>query len=84
MGPIKIKYFASPYGELVLGAYKEKLCLCDWRHRKNRDAVDARIQQGLKTDYREQDDLVLDKAGQQLRKLCISHPDLAEHDKHKM
>lgn len=66
MGSIKIKYFASPYGELILGAYNSKLCLCDWRYRKNRGAVDARIQRGLKAEYLEHDDPVLEKAQQQL------------------
>lgn len=40
--------------------------MCDWRYRKNRDAVDARIQQGLKAEYLEHEDVVLEKTQQQL------------------
>ncbi|MDN5216891.1 methylated-DNA--[protein]-cysteine S-methyltransferase [Fulvivirgaceae bacterium BMA12] len=48
---IEIAYFKSPVGELILGAYGEKLCLCDWRHRKMRDAVDNRIKTRLNATY---------------------------------
>lgn len=40
--------------------------MCDWRYRKNRDAVDARIQQGLKAEYLEHEDVALEKTQQQL------------------
>lgn len=66
MNQINIKYFASHYGELILGSYQGKLCLCDWRYRKKRDAVDSRIKQGLNAEYIEKDDLVLDEAQSQL------------------
>jgi methylated-DNA-[protein]-cysteine S-methyltransferase len=63
---IDINYFDSRYGELILGSYDEKLCLCDWRYRKKRDAIDSRIKQGLKADYREKDDSILQDARKQL------------------
>ena len=43
MNHITICYFKTPYGELILGAYEGKLCLCDWRYRKMRDRIDKRI-----------------------------------------
>lgn len=63
---IKIKYFDSLYGELILGSYNEKLCLCDWRYRKKRDSIDSRIKEGLKAEYTEKDDIVLKYARRQL------------------
>jgi len=51
---IKIEYFKTPYGELILGSYEERLCLCDWRYRKMRVSIDNRIKAGLKDDYREE------------------------------
>ena len=63
---INIYYFDSQYGELILGSYDGKLCLCDWRYRKKRDAIDSRIKQGLKSEYAEKDDSVLKKARRQL------------------
>ncbi|MDA9261796.1 T9SS type A sorting domain-containing protein [Flavobacteriales bacterium] len=49
---IKTTYFKTPLGELVLGSYEEKLCLCDWRYRKKRDSIDTRIKMGLKSDFK--------------------------------
>lgn len=63
---ININYFDSNYGELILGSYDNKLCLCDWRYRKKRDAIDSRIKHGLKADYREKDDNILQDARTQL------------------
>lgn len=49
--PIKIQYYKSPVGELIIGSYDEQLCVCDWRYRKMRTTVDSRIQKGLDADY---------------------------------
>lgn len=48
---INIQYFKTPVGELLIGAYDDKLCICDWRYRKMRTAVDKRIQKGLNAEY---------------------------------
>lgn len=48
---INTSYFTTPFGELILGEYKNQLCFCDWRYRKMRDQVDSRIQKYLKTQY---------------------------------
>lgn len=48
---IIISYFKTPFGELILGDYKEKLCLADWRYRKMRGAIDKRVQSGLNANY---------------------------------
>jgi methylated-DNA-[protein]-cysteine S-methyltransferase len=63
---IKIAYFKSLYGELIIGSFEGKLCLCDWRYRKMRNAVDKRIQSGLGFDYTEGNSDVIDKTRQQL------------------
>jgi methylated-DNA-[protein]-cysteine S-methyltransferase len=63
---INIQYFESTYGELILGSHDGKLCLCDWRYRKKRDAVDRRIKAGLNAEYLEQDDSILSAARRQL------------------
>jgi methylated-DNA-[protein]-cysteine S-methyltransferase len=56
---IKIQFFKHPYAEFVLGAFEGKLCLCDFRYRKMRSAVDARIQSGLKATFVEKNDPLL-------------------------
>jgi methylated-DNA-[protein]-cysteine S-methyltransferase len=63
---IAIKYHKTDYGELILGSFDEQLVLCDWRYRKMREAVDNRIQKGLKADYLESDSTVIDLAIRQL------------------
>lgn len=63
---ISIKYFKSPYGELILGSFDHKLCLCDWRYRKMRAAIDERISQGIKAPFIEEGSNVLDKTREQL------------------
>lgn len=48
---VTLREYQSPCGELILGAYNDRLCLCDWRSRRNREAVDRRIQRFLNCDY---------------------------------
>lgn len=51
---IAIQYLNTPAGELLSGVYNGKLCILDWRYRKQRDAIDKRIQKGCKAAYVEQ------------------------------
>ncbi len=48
---IKIAYHRTKYGELIIGSYQDKLCLCDWRYRKMRESVDKRIKTYLDTEF---------------------------------
>jgi methylated-DNA-[protein]-cysteine S-methyltransferase len=43
MNIIYTKIFKSPYGELLLGDFNGKLCLCDWVYRQKIGAVKHRI-----------------------------------------
>ncbi len=63
---IIVRSYRSPFGELLLGSYNDELCLCDWRHRKMRQAVDTRIQLGLQADYAEGDSRTINEAIAQL------------------
>lgn len=56
---IQINYYKTAYGELLLGSYDDKLCLCDWRFRKMRPAIDTRIQNGIGAEYQEGDSAVI-------------------------
>lgn len=51
MNNIHTCYYKSPVGELIIGIYKNKLCLLDWRYRKQRIAIDHRISKGLNASY---------------------------------
>lgn len=63
---IAIHYFKTPFGELILGSFKEQLCLCDWRYRKQRMAVDMRIKKGLEADFKEETSVVIEETKKQL------------------
>ncbi len=67
MSKIEIQYHKTPYGELVLGTFDKKLCLCDWRYRKMRTAIDDRITKNLAADLVEKDNEVLKETRQQLQ-----------------
>ena len=66
MEKILIKNYKTPVGELVLGSYQDKLCVCDWKYRKMRQVVDDRIKNGLKAEFEEGESAVLDHTIQQL------------------
>lgn len=63
---IKIEYFKTSFGELILGSYNDKLCLADWRYRKMRSTIDKRIQVNLNSRYSEGGSEVIDETKNQL------------------
>jgi methylated-DNA-[protein]-cysteine S-methyltransferase len=66
MNKISIQFYKSLVGELILGAYNGKLCLADWRYRKMRAEIDARIQKGLNAEYIEESTPVIQQTIEQL------------------
>lgn len=63
---IYLQYYQSPVGELILGEFDGQLCLCDWKYRKMRDQLDARIQTGLQREFELQETELLSKSKLQL------------------
>lgn len=61
------RYFSTPDGEILLGSINDELCLCDWRYRRKRDAIDARIQRGIGAVYKQGSSPVIEVAMEQLR-----------------
>ncbi len=53
MNKINIHHYNSPFGELILGDFEGKLCLCDWFYRKRRIRIDDRIKSHLNAEYEE-------------------------------
>lgn len=66
METIEIQYVATDFGELVLGSFEDTLCICDWRHRKMRHAIDARIKTALNAEFKEKDSPTITQAGKEL------------------
>jgi len=64
--PIKIEYFKTPFGELIIGEYEGQICICDWRYRKMRSQIDQRIQHQLQATYEEESTAVLVEVKKQL------------------
>lgn len=51
MNKIHIQKIKYKVGELIIGSFENKICLCDWSYRKMRNQIDARIQKGLNAEY---------------------------------
>ncbi len=66
MKTIYTREYESPAGILLLGSLENRLCLCDWKFRRNREAVDRRICRILGGEYREGNSPVLDEAAREL------------------
>lgn len=58
---ILFKYYQSKFGELIIGSFEGKLCLCDWRYRKMRTNIDLRIQRFFGAQYIENNSEIIDK-----------------------
>lgn len=63
---IIVQRYVSPCGELLLGAFDGRLCLCDWQTEKHRGFVDRRLLHLLHADMQEGTCEVIATAAQQL------------------
>lgn len=63
---IKIQYYKTKIGELILGAFDNKLCLLDFKHRKMRFIVDNRIKNKLSAKFLIQDNKILKDTRKQI------------------
>ncbi|MDR1814936.1 MAG: methylated-DNA--[protein]-cysteine S-methyltransferase [Tannerella sp.] len=63
---IQIKQFKSPCGELLLGSFDDKLCLCNWTKGKRKELIAKRLQTALNADYEESESEVINETVRQL------------------
>lgn len=63
---IHTSIYKTPFGELLLGVFKEKLVLCDWRYRKQREVINKRLSQYLDAEFNPGESAVLDNTKTQL------------------
>lgn len=54
MSVIAIHYHRSRIGDLIIGVHRHALCLLDFRYRRQRQALDQRLQAGLGLGFSEQ------------------------------
>lgn len=59
MNTISIQYHKIAFGELLIGSFGDRLCICDWRYRKMRTTIDDRIQKGLEATYIEEESEII-------------------------
>jgi methylated-DNA-[protein]-cysteine S-methyltransferase len=58
---IEFQYHKSIIGELIIGSYKDKLCLLDYKYRNQRQRVDLRLCKRLNTAFIENNNKIIDK-----------------------
>ncbi len=63
---INIQYYKTKFAHFILGSFDEKLCLLDFKDRKMRTTVDARVKKGLDAEFVVQDDELLRETRKQL------------------
>ena len=63
---IKVMHYRFPCGEMMLGSFDGRLCLCDWADGRRRASVDQRLQRMLNANYVEGSSDVIEKARHQL------------------
>ncbi len=63
---IRTRRYHSPCGDLMLGAFEDRLCLCDWAVERHRDNVDRRLRHVFQAEFIAAPDAVLTRAAGQL------------------
>lgn len=63
---ITIYNYESPYGDLVVGSFGERLCMCDWTHSQKHEANRRRLVSLLRADFAEGVTPVIERAEAQL------------------
>ena len=66
MNQVHFQYYKTKIGELILGSFADKLCMLDFRYRRMRKTVDKRIKNGLKAEFIEQDNEILQETVKQI------------------
>ncbi len=72
MPSIDIQFFKTPYADLIIGSYQNKLCLLDYRYRKMRDSLDQKLQQRLNATFVLQDNALLRRTRLQIEQYLMS------------
>lgn len=59
---ITAKLYHAPCGELMLGSFDGRLCLCGWQGGKSRDSIDKRLRSLLEARFIPGESEILDRA----------------------
>lgn len=67
MNYIETSIFSTTYGDLLIGSFENKLCVCDWYYRKLRTQIDNRIKTALNAEYIENESAIITETKKQLK-----------------
>jgi methylated-DNA-[protein]-cysteine S-methyltransferase len=73
MTMITTQLYHSPVGDLILGSFNNQLCLCNWRDKKNKAAVERRLNKHLKGSYSKSSNSLLHTTAKQLDEYFSGH-----------
>lgn len=65
-------HYHFPCGEMILGSFDGKLCLCDWPDGRRRASTDMRLQRILKAEFVEGSSNVIETVQQQLNEYFLN------------
>lgn len=71
MNKIVTKHYHSPVGELLIGSFEGRLCLCDWADGKKRSRNESRMKAALKAGFEEGNSGVIEKAVEELNEYFL-------------
>lgn len=63
---IYLHNYKSPCGDIILGSFDNKICLCDWVNGKNNNTTKEKIISTLKADCRNESNDIIKRAAEQL------------------
>lgn len=66
MNTIETKIIQTSLGELILGSFDNKLCLCNWTNKKNASKIENRFKKYLNATYSKKTNDVLELCEQQI------------------
>ena len=67
MNKIVIKHYHSPVGELLIGSFEGRLCLCDWVDGRKRSRNESRMKAALKAEFEEGSSEIIERAIKELK-----------------
>lgn len=65
-GTIITRKYSSPCGELLLGSFNGRLCLCNWADEKHPGRIHGRLKKLLNAEYRDGTSDIIEKAATEL------------------
>ncbi len=66
LNTIQVQRYHSSCGDLMLGSFEGKLCLCNWIRERPMNVADIRLRRILQADYEEKTSEIIQEAGKQL------------------